>query len=346
MNDHPPDLEAIIDLTTGDLPPEEAERLERSLDSQARAELATQRAARKALESLPSPDHLSDTERRRLRTVVEQRLRLDGPAHRGRVRRRRSRLSARAFPAMAAFAALVLVVAVALRSGNRFGGDEEAFESPATFAVQTTRLADATTMAAMAADAAAADATDDAPGTVVETEPVTERADDAVTSTTVAATRIVTEADLAAAQQEEAATVEESAETTDTTAVEVSILPYTPPTLFDISSADQLEALGRILQAVSEGETNPAPLHELMERSPPPELICRDSAASTAGPDVVVYFLARGVLGGAETEAYLLVEDTIAAEDIDILEGINLYGILLFSAPDCELIRLPGSDPG
>ena len=45
MTDHHPDMDLIMALAGGELPPEEAARLESQLGPEARAELATQRAA-------------------------------------------------------------------------------------------------------------------------------------------------------------------------------------------------------------------------------------------------------------------------------------------------------------
>ncbi len=360
MNDNRPESESIIDLATDDLAPEEADRLERSLDPEALAELASQRATRQALERLQPQPGLSDDERRRLRMAVRSELRLERSARRaGRRRPRRARSPiARAFPALATFAALIVVVAIAVTSGDRLEFEQDdSPEAPATtFAAATTRLAMETETVAEAEAAAKEYSTTETTG-LPETQALTQAAE--AEAEAAAAEAAAAEADRAAMAVADTAEPEDELDTgkvevetgelpevTDTTAAIASDPSVWPPILFDVSSSSPREAVRRISAVISEGLATPIPVHAFVEHPTAPVLLCFESAASIADPEGAVYFLAGGLVDGEDAEAYLMVEDPISDGAFIFPERVDPDDILLYSLPDCTLILLPEGEAG
>lgn len=331
MNDNCPEIESIIDLATDDLAPEEADRLERSLNPEALAELASQRAARQALERLHPPPGLSGDEQRRLRMAVRSELRLERSIRRAGRRRPRARSPiARAFPALAAFAVLIVVVAIAVTSGDRLEfGQDDSLEAPATtFAAATTRVAMETETVAEAAAA--------------EAEAAFAEAASAAAMAALDATE--SEDELGTGKTEVEAG--ELPEVTDTTNVSPSDRSSRPPILFEVSSSSPREAARRISAVISEGLATPLPVHDFVEQPTAPVLLCFESAASIAEPEGAVYFLAGGLVDGEDAEAYLLVDDPISDDAFVFPERIDSQDILLYSLPDCTLILLPDDEAG
>ncbi len=361
MNDHRPEIESIIDLATDDLAPEEADRLERSLNPEALAELASQRAARQALERLHPPPGLSDDEQRRLRMAVRSELRLERSTRRAGRRRPRARSPiARAFPALAAFAALIVVVAIAVTSGDRLEfGQNDSLEAPATtFAAATTRVAMETETVAEAAAAEAEYSTTET--TVLPETPAAEAEAEAAFAEAAAEAEAEAEADAAEAMAALDATESEDEpgtgkmeveagelpEATDTTNVSPSDRSSWPPILFEVSSSSPREAVRLISAVISDGLATPLPVHDFVEQPTAPVLLCFESAASIAEPEGAVYFLAGGLVDGEDAEAYLLVDDPISDDAFVFPERIDSQDILLYSLPDCTLILLPDDEAG
>ncbi len=359
MNDNRPEIESIIDLATDDLAPEEADRLERSLNPEALAELASQRAARQALERLHPPPGLSGDEQRRLRMAVRSELRLERSIRRAGRRRPRARSPiARAFPALAAFAVLIVVVAIAVTSGDRLEfGQDDSFEAPATtFAAATTRVAMETETVAEAAAAAEEYSTTETTG-LPETEALTQAAAEAEAEAKADEAAAMASAEAMAAldatdSEDELGTEEveveagELPEITDTTTVSPSDRSSRPPILFEVSSSSPREAARRISAVISEGLATPLPVHDFVEQPTAPVLLCFESAASIAEPEGAVYFLAGGLVDGEDAEAYLLVDDPISDDAFVFPERIDSQDILLYSLPDCTLILLPDDEAG
>lgn len=360
MNDNRPEIESIIDLSTDDLAPEEADRLERSLNPEALAELASQRAARQALERLHPPPGLSDDEQRRLRMAVRSELRLERSNRRAGRRRPRARSPiARAFPALGAFAALILVVAIAVTSGDRLEfGQDDSLEAPATTSAATTRVAMETETVAEAEAAAAAEEystteTTGVPETDALTQAEAEAEAEAAAAAAEAASAETAMAALDATESEDelgTGKVEVEAgelpEVTDTTNVSPSDRSSWPPILFEASSSSPREAVRRISAVISDGLATPLPVHDFVEQPTAPVLLCFESAASIAEREGAVYFLAGGLVDGGDAEAYLLVDDPISDDAFVFPERIDSQDILLYSLPDCTLILLPDDEAG
>ena len=343
MSEHHPDMDLIMALAAGDLPPEEAARAEAGLDAEARAELAAQRAALEALEGLPRPT-LSSGEQQRLRAAVRTELRLDTtPIRVARRRRTRSPL-ARALPALAAFASLIVVLAVALDFGVESESEPAAsFEAPATTAAATTG-APAVNMVVTETTAAAAEAAEEEEATAEqllvaaeETEVVMEEAAAAVDE--VAAEEAAPMRDEATtttvgdASQSAAATAAPATTTTSTT-----VQPDAPSLAFDFSTARPADAVGLISGAIAEGSEVPFPVSDLAGRAVSQGLACGEIAASGSGPDDTVYFMAYGLVDGEDAEAYLILENGAGDADPGPAAGIEPGDLLLLTRPDCEAI--------
>ncbi len=318
MSERDFDFDLIMGLAAGDFPPDEAAEIEAGLDADARRELASQRAALQSLGLLRQPA-LAAAERRKLRAGVRAELGIAEAAEAGGRPRRRKVRWARAFPALAAAAALVVVIGVARNDGR-----EPTPEATATHAAAATTAAaplvppePSGESAAMAQDAAAATTTRAMPTTT--------------TQTTAAMQAAALEAAEASAAEE--ALLEESAAaqaadspplTTATTAVGDGAGGASPAS-FDLSLegllelGDDEELLASFLDEYTAGAA-PFPVSELGARAGRAGLVCWEAAgAAEAGR---VLFAGAGLIDGSEGEAYIIEEDGAA-------------GVRLFNAPDC-----------
>lgn len=328
MSEHHPDMDLIMALAAGELPPEEATRAEAGLDAEARAELAAQRAALEALEGLPRPT-LSIGEQRRIRTAVRTELRLGSTPP--RVARRRPARSplARALPVLAAFASVIVVLAVALDFGDGSESEPEqapTFAAPAATAAATT-AAPATTRVVTETTASAAATTTTA---AAEAEAMMEEAADA-------ADEVAAEAEAMMVEAEAAAGVESTDRTAATTAATSTTAPSDlPRPAFDVSIVLPDDAVRLISVAIAEGPAMPFPVSDLAVRAVTQGLVCGEIAVSGSEPDDTVYFMAYGLVDGEEAEAYLIRQGEVSDVDPGAATGIEPDDLLLLTRPDCE----------
>ncbi|MCY4371268.1 MAG: hypothetical protein OXF41_18015 [bacterium] len=333
MSEHHPDMDLIMALAAGDLPPDEAARAEAGLDAEARAELAAQRAALEALEALPRPT-LSTTERQGLRYAVRTQIGLETSSSRARRRRPARSPLARALPALATFASLVVVLAIALNFGDGFGNEQEPFFAPEAEAATTTAAA-ATTMAAVAETVPPAAAT---VTPAVELEAMMEEpAHDAdeIVAEEAAPLPEVTTTTTAAASIESTGTTAAPATTAITTSTTAAA--DMPPIAFDFAADRPSDAVAAISEVLADGSMVAFPVSDLVEQAVSQGLACGAAAASGSEPDDTVYFMAYGLVDGGESEIYLiLVNGAGGEEDAGLAAGIESGDLLLFSHPDCE----------
>lgn len=329
MSEHHPDMDLIMALAAGDLPPDEAARIETGLDAEARAELAAQRTALEALALLPRPS-LSADEQALLRTVVRAELYLERPPRPVTPRRRRPARSplVRALPALAAFASLIVVLAIALDFGV---GDDDALGSapafdapavttaaPATAAMPETTAAPAPQTTVIVATSEAAYELEAAQLSADEAKAMMEEAEEAMveaTTTTGAALAI---------------------ESTDTTAARATTGGAS--IAFQLSASRAADFVTLVSEAIAEGFADTFPTSELVERAAWQGLACGDVAASEAGPDGTVYFMAYGLVDGEEAEVYFIVRDE-QVEEAPALDALEPEDIRLFSRPGCGPIE-------
>ena len=333
MSEHHPDMEQIMALAAGRLPPDEAARIEAALDSDARKELAAQRAALEALAGLPSPT-ISTGERTRLRAAVRSELGIEA-AHRVRQARRKERRRAwltKSLPALAAVASLVAVVAIAANLVRGPSSDDEPAPTGApTTAAATTAMVESTEGVQYAATTTAA-----APAT-------------AATPTEAPAYEApyADAAEQAAMAEEEMALEEAPQETATATNLAPSARPTTTLRVTDTTAPfagderrvgadfafafstdrpdDALLFTDAVIVERGEEAFAAARLAELAEAL---GLVCWEHAAEAAAPGDVVSFMAYGLVDGYEGEAYR-IEDGSAAEGDDPV-------IHLFAYPDCR----------
>lgn len=151
MTDQPHSPERLIDLASQPAGgPEEAR-----LEAGQQAEVEEQRAVRRALSSLPSPQ-LTPEERRDLRRAAHRAAAEESPASPPPVRRRLRR--AWAWPALAAAASLTVAVAVALNLRDLGDTANQRAEVTAAPATTAPALATATTAAPLMEETAMEDA--------------------------------------------------------------------------------------------------------------------------------------------------------------------------------------------
>ena len=319
MSERDFDFDLIMGLAAGDFPPDEAAEIEAGLDADARRELASQRAALQSLGLLRQPA-LAAAERRKLRAGVRAELGIAEAAEAGGRTRRRKVRWARAFPALAAAAALVVVIGVARNDGR-----EPTPEATATHAAAAATTAAAAPAVPPEQSRESATMTQDAAATTTRAMPTT------TTQTTAAMQAAALEAAEASAAEE--ALLEESAAaqaadspplTAATTAVGAGAGGASPAS-FDLSLegllelGDDEELLASFLDEYTAGAA-PFPVSELGARAGRAGLVCWEAAgAAEAGR---VLFAGAGLIDGSEGEAYIIEEDGAA-------------GVRLFNAPDC-----------
>ena len=329
MSEHHPDMDQIMALAAGHVPPEEAARLEAGLDADAKRELAAQRAALAALGQLPRPT-MSAGEQSRLRAAVRDELGLApirSPAPPARILRPRRGWFTRAVPSLVAAASLVAVIGIVLNLGG--GSDEEElprsdYEAAATTAAATMAApAPETTSAALATTAAEEEIEEEAVSQAApEEEPMTSEAlaeeEPAAAATTTAPTTTA-----AAAEEAEAALDEAPA------------LRYA----FVFSTDQPEQALTSALTAYAGGGLDSFPVSQLPERAARAGLVCWENTAEATDPDAEVYFMERGLIDGVEGEAYgIAVRSDGDNEEAD-LEEADPGTLYLFVHPDCTRVR-------
>lgn len=340
MNERAFDFDLIMALAAGEIPPEEAAKMEAALDAASRRELASQRAALQALGGLEQPV-LDAGERRRLRAGVRAELgdvqteylprAAEGPRAARRYKRRKFRWT-RALPALAAAAALVAAVGVTRNGGLRLW--EPPMDAQATTAVPAAAppLTQLTTTAAAtrAADAAAAATTTMA---MVEAEAAAAMAE-AEAATADMAEAMPAEA-IEEALQAEAARAEAASEAqADEETAELDMQDGEAaaggagglgPASFDFSSeelielADDAELLAGFLDE-NAGGGRPFPASELEARAGRAGLACWGGVEAAEGGRVL--FMGAGLIDGSEGEVYFTEEEGAAA-------------VHMFDAHDC-----------
>jgi chemotaxis protein histidine kinase CheA len=335
MSDERIPIDELLDLAEGNLPEDEAARLEATLDDSDRRELAVQAAVRSVLGQLPDPE-LSDTERTRLRAAVRAELRVQeaSPEPSGGLQERRSWL-ARVIPSAAAAASVVAMIAVAINLVDTGPGQEAADFVPVTAAPATTAAAAATT-------AAAAEAPEDSTG------PAGEAAAAQAAAPAMDAADIVEEAEAARAVAEEAVAEAEMAmeealvETPEAEiAADVAMADEEASALgpgyvaFEVETGQPEEAremLGVLETLAAVTEMPPVPVAELADRAGEQGLVCWQAAADLARPSGVITWMAPGLVDGVAGEAYLVA----AGSDEQAEAGV----LALFVYPDCQAVAL------
>lgn len=316
MSERDFDFDLIMGLASGDFPPDEAAELEAGLGAAARKELAAQRAALQAFGLLQQPV-LSTAEQRQLRSGARAELGIAEAAEAGRRPKRRKVRWARAFPALAAAAALVVVIGVARNDGREPTTAENIAQDGTTAAAGAPAVPSAERGETAAAIQAAATTT------VMATT---------TTQAAAAMQAAAPEADEAATADAEALAeegVSDNAQPADspaasTTAAGGAGAGGALPASFDLSSEGLLELAGdeellaRFLDEYAAGAA-PFPASELEARAGRDGLACWEAAAAEAGR---VLFAGAGLIDGSEGEAYIIEEDGAA-------------GVRLFNAPDC-----------
>lgn len=332
MSDERTPIERIMDLLHGDLTEHEAARLEATLDTGGRRELADQAKVKEALAELPGP-MLSDDERRRLRTAVKAELRIEEETGRDRsAARRRPSWLVRVLPSAAAAATVVAVIAVAV---NLVGdGDsrpdpaptdiESAVAEPAATVVPVTTASSRTLGTAGGApegEPMAGEAPpDEAAADHAEAPPAAELAEDSAVERAAAAAAEEAETALAAA---EAAIEDTPAELSD----------QADRVGFELASSRSEEARRIVGELAEMSETAPVPAAELADRAVAAELVCWQRPLESAGEEGVILWMARGLIDGAEGEGYLVLTDSGDQSGTEI--------VALYVYPDCRELVLP-----
>ena len=339
-------IDQLLDLVEGNLPEDEAARLEAALDDSDRRELAVQAAVRTVLGQLPDPA-FSDDESRRLRAAVRAELRVEEEARPAPSEGRQEKRSwlVRAIPSAAAAASVVAMIAVAI---NLVGGPDSAQEPPVMDAaavvteqaaeVPLTTGAPATTQAAAAEMAAGAPATTGAPAPAAE-------APEASASSAEEATAAADVAEPAEAAQAAAESVHAEAEIAmeealaDTPEAEMAdeeagglgpgYVAFEVATGRPEEAREMLEVL-ETLAAVT--EMAPVPVAELADRAGEEGLVWWPEAAALAGASGIITWMAPGLVDGVPGEAYLVV----SGPDDQAEAGV----LALFVYPDCRAVAL------
>ena len=339
-------IDQLLDLVEGNLPEDEAARLEAALDDSDRRDLAVQAAVRTVLGQLPDPA-LSDDESRRLRAAVRAELRVEEEARPAPSEGRREKRSwlVRAIPSAAAAASVVAMIAVAInlvgtdpaqeaaRTETRTVVAEPAAEhiqvtaAPATTAapaaealeeaaVPATRVAETTLERAASAETTAA------PAELAEAEMMMDEASD--TATAAAAEPAEAEAEVEAEMM-----MEEASDTEDAGGLGPGYVAFEVATGRPEEAREMLEVL-ETLAAVT--EMAPVPVAELADRAGVEGLVCWPEAAALAGASGVITWMAPGLVDGVAGEAYLI------ASDPDDQPGAGV--LALFVYPDCPAVAL------
>lgn len=130
MTEHSFDLELIMAIAEGTIPPDEAATAERALDEQGRTELASQRKAIAALSEAPAPA-LSDAERLAMRAAVRSAINLDAAPAKVRAPAQTNPWYFRFLPVAAGLAVAIAVVGIGITTigGIGFGAADETSES-------------------------------------------------------------------------------------------------------------------------------------------------------------------------------------------------------------------------
>ena len=348
MSDERIPIDQFLDLVEGNLPEEEAARLDATLDEGDRRELAVQAAVRSVLGQLPGPE-LSDDERQRLRAAVRAELRVEevGPAPSAGRQERRSWL-VRVLPSAAAAATVVAVIAVAVNLVDTDSGQEASMadvESAVTAQAAAVTAAPAptpTTTAAMSAESAAA--MEAAPAADVEADLA-----EAEVAMEEAMAEAEAAADLAEAEMEaalaEAAEPEVAAEAAAEAAAELAQAAadateeaaFGPGYVaFEVATDrpdETREALEMMEELAAISEMTPVPVTELADRAGEEGLVCWPEAAELAGASGVITWMAPGLVDGVAGEAYMVAP----GPDDQPADGV----LALFVYPDCRAVALP-----
>ena len=321
MSDERIPIDELLDLVEGNLPEDEAARLEAALDDSDRRELAVQAAVRTVMEQLPDPV-LSDDERRRLRAAVRAELRVEEarPAPSGGRQEKRS-WPARVIPSAAAAASVVAMIAVAV---NLVGGPDSVQDVAHTeSAAAVTGEATVTTHAA--ATTHAADMVDDAPAAE---EAASERA---------AAAADIAEAEMAMSEAVQEASEPEMAADIDMDAAYAEEAGGLGPgyVAFEVATdqPEEARAMLEVLETLAAiTEMSPVPVAELADRAGEEGLVCWQAAADLAGPSGVITWMAPGLVDGVAGEAYLVAPGADDQAEAGVLA--------LFVYPDCRAVAL------
>ena len=337
MSDERIPIDQFLDLVEGNLPEEEAARLDATLDEGDRRELAVQAAVRSVLGQLPGPE-LSDDERQRLRAAVRAELRVEeaDPAPSAGRQERRSWL-VRVLPSAAAAATVVAVIAVAVNLVDTDSGQEASMadvESAVTAQAAAVTAAPAptpTTTAAMSAESAAA--MEAAPAADVEADLA-----EAEVAMEEAMAEAEAAADLAEAEMEaalaEAAEPEVAAEAAADATEEAAFGPgYVAFEVATDRPDETREALEMMEELAAISEMTPVPVTELADRAGEEGLVCWPEAAELAGASGVITWMAPGLVDGVAGEAYMVAP----GPDDQPADGV----LALFVYPDCRAVALP-----
>ncbi len=306
MSKRHPDIDLILALAAGDLPPDEAARIEAGLDPASKEELATQRAVLNITQQLSQPE-LSRAETTRLRAGVAERL---GP----RVSPRPSRFSppgriwrraSRALPALAAAASVVVVVAVAVN----LGGTPEPEQPASSPSSRTAAEAAPASLAQAPAEPAATTTTPTVPGShqealadVVEEEPphlaeerMAEEALEAAAQAEMAEAETAAQAAMASAESAMDVAVDETSE------VEAAAYPVAS------LSTDQLDYVLRYVESARDRAGDEAlPVAELAKQAGELGLACGEAAAAEAEPYSTVNYLGAAWFDDERGEIYVI----------------------------------------
>ena len=333
MSDERAPIERIMDMLDGDLTEQEAARLEATLDTGDRRELAGQAKVKTALGDLPGPT-LSDDERGRLRTAVRAELRIEEQAggDRSTARRLRPSWAARVLPPAAAAATVVAVIAVAVN----LVGDGDPRPDPAPTDIE---LAVAEPAATVAPATTASSRTLDAPGRAPDGEStageaVAEEAAadhaEAAAAAELAEDSAAQPAAAAAAEEAEMAMAAAEAAVEDRSA---ELSAQADQVAFELATGRPAEARRIVGELAEMSESAAVPAAELADRAAAAELFCWEAARELAGEEGVILWMARGLIDGAQGEGYLVrpVGGDQSGSEI----------VALYVYPDCQELILP-----
>lgn len=325
MSDERIPIDELLDLVEGNLPEDEAARLEAALDDSDRRELAVQAAVRTVMEQLPDPV-LSDDERQRLRAAVRAELRVEEarPAPSGGRQAKRSWL-ARVIPSAAAAASVVAMIAVAANLIDTGPGQEAApAETGMVVAEQTADVAPVTAApATTAASAQAPEAAEDSAGPAEAEEAARAVAEAAAAEAEMAMEEALAEAPEAEVAADVAMADEEAG------GLGPGYVAFEVETVEPEETRVMLEVL-ETLAAIT--EMPPVPVAELADRAGGEGLVCWQAAADLAGPSGVITWMAPGLVDGVAGEAYLVAPGADDQAEAGVLA--------LFVYPDCQAVAL------
>ena len=340
MSDERIPIDELLDLVEGNLPEDEAARLEAALDDSDRRELAVQAAVRTVMEQLPDPV-LSDDERQRLRAAVRTELRVEEarPAPSGGRQGKRSWL-ARVIPSAAAAASVVAMIAVAANLVDTGPGQEATpAETGMVVAEQTADVAPVTAApATTAASAQAPEAAEDSAGPAEAEEATRAVAEEAPAEAEEAARAVAEEASAEAemAMEEALAEAPEAEVAADVAMADEEAGGLGPGYVaFEVETVEPEET--RVMLEVLETlaaitEMPPVPVAELADRAGGEGLVCWQAAADLAGPSGKITWMAPGLVDGVAGEAYLVAPGADDQAEAGVLA--------LFVYPDCQAVAL------